>query len=212
MAAMNDDLQQGAHGAAALPSGRRRPPLFMIALVALFVVAAAGGFLVSWRSLRRAAISPPASSAPAPRIDRSHFHVVAYPAAGGASLRPPPAADQPAVPLRRAVLLSLGELDAAKDGTVGVWQDDREHAVAVRSLTFVPPANAAELTEKLNDAIRSWGAQTDWRRARVAPFEHAGDGNGVRLVLTDQRGRDRTFDYVVRRDAIEPLSLSGAGR
>ncbi len=104
------------------------------------------------------------------------------------------------------MLLSLGELDETRDGMVGVWEGGREHAVEVRSLTFVPPGNAGELVDTLNAAIRSWGADTDWRRVRIERGDAAGDGVHVRLVLTDRRGRHEAFDYSVRGDAVVPTA------
>lgn len=147
----------------------------------------------------RSSVTPPNVS-----VNRSRFFVVAYPRGASTTMR---AKDDcgSVMALRRAVLVSLVELDDSH-GLLGVWQDDKEFHVNIRDLTFRQPPQGGAQIQALNEAIKSWGTATDWRRVEVQVQKVGDEGEIVTLRLIDKRGRERLCQYSVEAGLPVPIS------
>jgi hypothetical protein len=102
----------------------------------------------------------------------------------------------------RGVLTSL---DEQRQEELGVFVDGKEIKFKRHLFQSSPPTGAyGNYIRKLNEEIRKWGNDTDWRSVdyNVTPIDNK---LFVRLVITDQRGRRDEYAYeCYGRDRVEP--------
>ena len=104
----------------------------------------------------------------------------------------------------RAVLVSLAE---SENEMIGVFEENEEKMI-YRSLFVVePPQDYKKYVNNLNEEIKNWGDDTDWRNINYS-FENINGDKRIRLSVTDRRGNIRVYSYSITKNSILPIGIT----